>query len=106
MASLVLKVDWNVMDQKATELENKSKAMEQLIINMKSTVDSLTEAWQSDAGSNYIGKFGVAKTECEDSIVNLTKHINTLRQAAELYRTTEDNVSSSAVEPLSTNNIF
>lgn len=106
MAGLVLKVDWDVMDQKATELENKSKAMEQLITNMKSTVDSLAESWQSDAGSNYIGKFGAAKTECDDSIVSLVKHIGTLRQAAEVYRTTESNVSASAIEPLSTNNIF
>lgn len=105
MGDIVLKVDIEVMDQKASDLEGQCNSMQQLMADMKSCVDGLVNCWDADEGANFIGKFGYVKTEIEDSINNLNTHIQKLRQAAEIYRTAAANVNNS-VEQLSTTNIF
>lgn len=100
-----LKVNVEELENKTGELNSVRGTMEDLMQNLKFTVDGLAESWEAEAGNNFIGRFGSVVTEIGDSLSNLDNHINKLRQAAEEYRQVESTVES-VIEGLPTDNIF
>lgn len=100
-----LKVNVEELGNKTEELNSVRGTMEDLMQNLKSTVDGLAESWEAEAGNNFIGRFGSVVTEIGDSLSNLDNHITKLRQAAEEYRQVESTVEA-VVEGLPTDNIF
>lgn len=100
-----LKVNVEELESKTEEMAGVKSVMEELMGNMKSTVDSLSDAWNSGAGSSFIGRFGSVVMEINDSLTNLESHITKLKEAAEEYRNTESEVNN-IINDLATDNIF
>ena len=52
-----LKVNIEELESKTDELNSVRGTMEDLMQNLKSTVDGLAESWDAEAGNNFIGRF-------------------------------------------------
>lgn len=100
-----LKVNIQELENKTDELNSVRSSMDDIMQNLKTTVDGLAESWDAEAGNNFIGRFGSVVTEIGDSLANLDNHINKLRQAADEYRRVESDVKADT-DSLPTDNIF
>ena len=105
MANSILKVDVDVMDNKVNDLKNISKTMDVLQENIRNVVSNVASAWQSNAGTNFKEKYTRVDHEVGDAIEDLLHHIDSLQRTADVYRTTESNVTQN-VDALATDDIF
>lgn len=100
-----IKVNVEELENKTSELSSVRNTMEDLMQNLKTTVDGLAESWEAEAGNTFIGRFGSVFTEIGDSLTNLDTHINKLGQAAEAYREL-GSTNEGVMNELPTDNIF
>jgi WXG100 family type VII secretion target len=105
MANSTLKVDYEEMVTKANDLKGQSSNMESILQDMLNYVNNLDTVWQSDAGSEYIGRFNFIRGEVQDAITSLNTHIDHLIQSAEIYSNAEK-TANDKINSLSTANIF
>jgi WXG100 family type VII secretion target len=105
MADLILKVDPAQVRAKAGEINTQKQLMESLMTEMKSKVNELNQAWNSESGKSYIEKYENVSKEIQDSLNALQQHVTNLNDAATKYEELE-NTQSQNVNALDTQDIF
>ncbi|MBP1547840.1 MAG: WXG100 family type VII secretion target [Oscillospiraceae bacterium] len=105
MSNLVIKVSTEEINNKAAQLEKEKGEMETLMNEMRAKVNSLSDFWKSQSGTNYVDKYQNVTREITASLDNLSRHIQNLRTSASIYAEKND-VTTSDVNKLSTTKMF
>jgi WXG100 family type VII secretion target len=105
MADLILKVDPAQVRAKAGEINTQKQLMESLMTEMKSKVNELNQAWDSESGKSYVEKYTNVTKEIQDSLNALQQHITNLNEAASKYEEME-NAQTQQINALNTQDIF
>lgn len=105
MSNFVIKVSTEEINNKAAQLEKEKAEMEALMNDMRAKVNSLSDFWKSQSGTNYVDKYQNVTREITASLDNLSNHIQNLRIASGIYVKKND-VTISDVNKLSTTKMF
>lgn len=90
MATGLLKVTPEKLNQAASEFSNSGKNINAMTAEMMAIVDSLKSIWQGNAANEYAGRFAGLRDDIEKINRIIEEHVNDLNQMALEYQNAED----------------
>lgn len=101
MATGILKVTPEKLNQAASEFSNSGKNINSVTAEMMSIVDSLKAIWQGSAATEYAGRFAGLRDDIERINRIIDEHVNDLNQMALEYQNAEDSSVEESAKLLS-----
>lgn len=101
-----LKVNPADLTAKATQVQSTITTMEDLMNQMTTTFNTLSENWQSTSGDAYKEKALMLISEVKESLDNLTFYVNDLNDAAAKYEDLESEINAKVSGLEDASNIF
>lgn len=105
MADLKLKVDPELMSEKASGIENQKALMEGIMSELQTKVNLLDEYCISKAGRTYIEQYANLSRNIQGSLDTLEKHVQNLLRASTEYINVATNTAEKTGK-MSTDGIF
>lgn len=103
--SITLKVQPDVLINKAGELSTEKTIIMALMDQAKSDVSSLVGVWKSEAADEYQNRFKQVYDDIENMLAIVTEYIGDLNEVAGIYSAAEK-AAKSAAEGLPTDGVF
>ena len=105
MADLLLKVNPEQVREKATQISQQRAQMEEIMTELQTKVNLLSEYFKSESGQAYTEKYTNLSRNIKASLDAVMKHVTNLNDAANTYDSGEHTQKVKA-DNLSTKNIF
>lgn len=91
-----LLVDYNVMLQKASAVDQKIREMRNTFSDLETSVNKTKAYWIGEAGDAYRAYFMERKPEAEEIFKRLSEHVRDLNEMAGVYSSTEKEITAMA----------
>lgn len=101
MATGLLKVTPEKLNQAASEFQTSGKNISSMTAEMMAIVDSLKSIWQGNAATEFSGRFSGLRDDIEKINRIIEEHVNDLNQMALEYQNAEDASIEESVKLLS-----
>lgn len=85
MAGVIIKVATDEVRSKANQVSNQRSVLENLMNDMRSQVDLLSDYFKSESGSIYVQKYQDVTKNINNSLEAIQVQINNLNAAADEY---------------------
>jgi len=105
MADMILKVTPDELTKKSGEFKTHRSTMIRIMEEAKNNVTNLRGAWVGAAADEFQAKFKEMYTSCDMILSEMQKHENVLKEAAQVY-TTSENAAKLQIEKLPTKGVF
>ncbi|MDR1605191.1 MAG: WXG100 family type VII secretion target [Gracilibacteraceae bacterium] len=99
MADITLRVDPNVLNAKAGEMDGHKNSIIQIMEQAKQEITSLTGTWKSAAADEFQNRFKQIYDDIDNMLAVASEHITDIKEAAQIYITAE-NAAKTAAEGL------
>lgn len=105
MSDMIIKVTPEEVQEKAKEILNQEKNMEELMNEMQAKVNELEQYVKTSAGESYLDHYVSVRKNISNSLDVISKHVSNLNEAAARY-IDENNRQERVAKQLSTESIF